>query len=226
MEGKDVEELEKVLSSLDGVKKARVIVDELTGEMKEIHVLSSADKNSKQIVRDVETAVLTITGERIDRRIISVAQMTASNAPEKEKRLSSKGRSSSSSTEEEIFKVESVGFSENGMEIEANVEISYDGEVRESSKRGVRSFKNVLKLSAEATIEAVENLMGPQLRISLDDVREVSTGERKFFLGVMTVLESNGLSRELVFAGSVGFNAVRNVAEAVVSEINSMMMSL
>jgi hypothetical protein len=221
LEEKDVEELENVLSSLDGVQKARVVVDDLTGEMKEIHILSSADKNSKQIVRDVETAVLTITGERIDRRIISVAQMSTTSNSSKRERTSFTMKEKTLVGEN--FKIESVGFSEDGLEIEINVELTDGKENKEVSKRGVRSFKNVLKLSAEATIEAIENLMGPMTRISLDDIREVSTGERKFFLGVMTVFESNGLSKELVFAGAVGFNAVRNVAEAVVNEINSTM---
>ncbi len=220
MEEKDVKEVEKVLSSLDGIQKAKVVVDELTGEMKEIHVLSLADKNSKQIVRDVETAVLTVTGERIDRRIISVAQMSA---PSVSKNKNSKPFLEESITSGKRFRIESVGFSEDEMEIEVNVELSDEEEIREASKRGVRSFKNVLKLSAEATIEAVEKLTNSSMRISLDDVREVSTGERKFFLCVMTVLKSNGLSKELVFAGAVGFNAVRNVAEAVVDEINSML---
>ncbi len=220
MEEKDVKELEEVLSSLDGIQKAKVVVDELTGEMKEIHVLSLADKNSKQIVRDVETAVLTVTGERIDRRIISVAQMSA---PSVSKSKNSKPFLEENVTSGKKFRIESVGFSEDEMEIEVNVELSDEEEIREASKRGVRSFKNVLKLSAEATIEAVEKLTNSSMRISLDDVREVSTGERKFFLGVMTVLKPNGLSKELVFAGAVGFNAVRNVAEAVVDEINSML---
>ncbi len=218
---KDVEEIERVLSSLDGVKKARVIVDETNGEMREIHVLSSGEKNSKQIVRDVETAVLTISGQRIDRRIISVAQMSAEPLIHSEDAVFYK----SDNAKEGTFEIESVGFSEDGMEIEVSVEIFDGKKLTQSSKKGVKSFKSVLKLAAETTIDAIESLSGTKLRISLDDVREVSTGERKFFLGVMTVFKSNGLSKELVFAGAVGFNAVRNVAEAVVNEVNTMFMN-
>jgi len=215
---KDIKELEGVLSSLEGIKKARVIVDDNTGEMREIHVLSFGDKNSKQVVRDIETAVLTVTGERIDRRIISVAQMenrvNAGDLNVKEKKESG-----------ELFKIESVGFSEDGMEIEVSVEITKGREMKEVTKSGVKSFKNVLKLSAEATIEAIESLMKSQTRISLDEIREVSTGEKKFFLGVMTVLEAGGMSKELVFASSISFNSVRDVADAVVNEVNSMTLS-
>ncbi len=218
MNEKDVEELESVLSSLDGIKKARVIIDETNGEMKEIHILSTGEKNSKQIVRDVETTILTVSGQRIDRRIISVAQMAVTRTPSRVNRNESETRNGT-------FKVESVGFSEDDMEIEVSVEVSDGKNLRESSRSGVRSFKNVLKLAAEATISALESLTASKMRFSLDDVREVSTGERKFFLGVMTIMESNGLSKELVFAGAVGFNAVRNVAEAVVSEVNAMLMN-
>ncbi len=218
MNEKDVEELESVLSSLDGIKKARVIIDETNGEMKEIHILSTGEKNSKQIVRDVETTILTVSGQRIDRRIISVAQMAVARTPSRVNRNESEIKNGT-------FKVESVGFSEDDMEIEVSVEVSDGKNLRESSRSGVRSFKNVLKLAAEATISALESLTASKMRFSLDDVREVSTGERKFFLGVMTIMESNGLSKELVFAGAVGFNAVRNVAEAVVSEVNAMLMN-
>lgn len=218
MNEKDTKELERILTSLDGIEKARVVVDDKTGEMREIHVLSSGDKNSKQIVRDIETAVLTITGERIDRRIISVAQMNLGTSVENPSIEEKKENG-------ELLKIEAVGFSEDGMEIEVSVEITKGREMKEVTKRGVKSFKNVLKLSAEATIEAIENLMNSRTRISLDEIREVSTGERKFFLGVMTVLKSGGMSKELVFAGSIGFNAVRNVADAVISEVNSMILN-
>ncbi len=207
---KSLEELEKVLTSLDGIEKAKVIVDEDTGEMREIHILSSGDKSSKQIVRDVETAILTIIGERIDRRIISVAQMTGGYAKSEEKA----GNGSD-------FKIDSVGFSEDGIEIEVNVGVTKGRAIKEISKRGGKSFKNVLKLSAESAIEAIEGLMTSEVRLSLDEIREVSTGEKKFFLGVMTVLKSGGMSKELVFAGAVGFNPVKNVAEAIVDKVNS-----
>ncbi len=217
MNEKETKELERILTSLDGIEKARVVVDGGNGEMREIHILSSGNKSSKQIVRDIETAVLTITGERIDRRIISVAQI--------DNRSGMEGANSEEKKESgELFKIESVGFSEDGMEMEVNVEITKGREMKEITKHGVKSFKNVLKLSAESTIEAIESLMNSKTRISLDEIREVSTGERKFFLGVMTVLKTGGMSKELVFAGAIGFNAVRNVADAVVSEMNSMIL--
>ncbi len=207
---KNVEELEKVLTSLDGIEKAKVIVDEDTGEMKEIHVLSSVDKSSKQIVRDIETAILTIVGERIDRRIISVAQMSGKYLKSGEK-----------NGDGDKFKIDSVGFSEDGIEIEVNVGITKGSAMKEISKRGGKSFKNVLKLSAESAIEAIEGLMTSEIRLTLDEIREVSTGEKRFFLGVMTVLKVGGMSKELVFAGAIGFNPVKNVAEAVIDKVNS-----
>ncbi len=207
---REIGNLEKVLTSLDGVEKAKVIVDEDTGEMKEIHVLSSGNKSSKQIVRDIETVILTVIGERIDRRIISIAQMKNEYFKDKEEI----GNDSD-------FKIDSVGFSEDGIEIEVNVGVMKGNEMKESSKRGGKSFKNVLKLSAESTIESIEGLISSEVRLSLDEIREVSTGEKKFFLGVITILKSGGMSKELIFAGAVGFNPVKNVADAIIDKINS-----
>jgi copper chaperone CopZ len=206
MEVKQAEELSKMLSTLDGVMKAKVILDPESGELTEVHILAYGDKNPKQIVRDIETAILTISGERIDRRIISIAQMggegqTEDNTPG--------------------FKVQSAGLSEDGMEIEISVGITMGISSKDSKKRGIKSFKNVLKLSAEATMEAMENVAESKLKFSLDEIREVTIEDRKFFIGIMTVISSLGMTKELVFSGKIEFNSVKDIAEAIIEKINS-----
>ncbi len=206
MEVKQAEELSKMLSTLDGVMKAKVILDPESGELTEVHILAYGDKNPKQIVRDIETAILTISGERIDRRIISIAQMggegqTEDNTPG--------------------FKVQSAGLSEDGTEIEISVGIAMGISSKDSKKRGIKSFKNVLKLSAEATMEAMENVAESKLKFSLDEIREVTIEDRKFFIGIMTVISNLGMTKELVFSGKIEFNSVKDIAEAIIEKINS-----
>ncbi len=68
------EDAERLLSSLAGVVSAHVVAD-ATGDIVEIHILSSPDLHPKQMVRNVESALSAGLGIQIDRRIVSVAQI-------------------------------------------------------------------------------------------------------------------------------------------------------
>jgi hypothetical protein len=68
-----VKRAENLLTSLTGVLSARVVVSPL-GEVEEIHVLTQGGTAPKQVVRNVESALLAHLGLKIDHRKISVAQ--------------------------------------------------------------------------------------------------------------------------------------------------------
>lgn len=68
-----VRRAENLLTSLEGVLSARVVTTPL-GEVSEIHILASAGLNPKQVVRNVESALLAHLGLKVDHRKISVAQ--------------------------------------------------------------------------------------------------------------------------------------------------------
>jgi hypothetical protein len=74
-----VRRAEKLLISLQGVLSARVVANQ-QGEVTEVHVLVQAGSTPKQVVRNVESALLAHLGLKIDHRKISVAQ-TASVEP-------------------------------------------------------------------------------------------------------------------------------------------------
>ncbi|MGE0354952.1 MAG: hypothetical protein AB7Q69_17200 [Gemmatimonadales bacterium] len=64
---------ENLLTSLEGVLSARVVTTPL-GEVSEIHILAQAGLSPKQVVRNVESALLAQLGLKVDHRKISVAQ--------------------------------------------------------------------------------------------------------------------------------------------------------
>jgi hypothetical protein len=68
-----VRRAEQLLTSLEGVLSARVVTTPL-GEVAEIHILASSALNAKQVVRNVESALLAHLGVKVDHRKISVAQ--------------------------------------------------------------------------------------------------------------------------------------------------------
>ena len=69
-----VDQYKKLLLGLSGILSARVSLD-THGNIREIHVLATADRNVKQVVRDVRSALSSFFDLDVDHRIISVAQM-------------------------------------------------------------------------------------------------------------------------------------------------------
>ncbi|HSH45669.1 MAG TPA: hypothetical protein VK966_07420 [Longimicrobiales bacterium] len=69
---------EELLSSLAGVVSAHVVTQD--DDPVEIHILSSAELHPKQVVRNVESALSAGLGMKIDRRIVSVAQVKTPGA--------------------------------------------------------------------------------------------------------------------------------------------------
>lgn len=68
-----VRRAENLLTSLEGVLSARVVTTPL-GEVSEVHILAQAGQPAKQVVRNVESALLAHLGLRVDHRKISIAQ--------------------------------------------------------------------------------------------------------------------------------------------------------
>jgi len=75
--------VDNVVSKLPGVHNARIVYDE-SGEMVEIHVLADISKPAKQLVRDIETAIFASSGIKIDRKIVSIAQISLDSGDEEE----------------------------------------------------------------------------------------------------------------------------------------------
>jgi len=68
-----VRRAENLLTSLEGILSARVVTTPL-GEVSEVHVLAQSGLAPKQLVRNIESALLAHLGLKIDHRKISVAQ--------------------------------------------------------------------------------------------------------------------------------------------------------
>src|SRR5260221_899671 len=68
-----IKRVENLITALTGVLSARVVVTPL-GEVSEVHVLTRSDIQPKQVVRNIESALMAQLGFKIDHRKISVAQ--------------------------------------------------------------------------------------------------------------------------------------------------------
>ena len=70
----NIEEYQALLNQLPGIINSKIIVDE-EGNLIEIHILSDTGRSPKQIVRDVQSALLANNNLKVDHKIISVAQI-------------------------------------------------------------------------------------------------------------------------------------------------------
>jgi hypothetical protein len=69
----ELAEMEGALSRIRSVLGVRIISDG-TGEIIEVHILASDERNPKQIVRDTESTLLVKFGRRVDHKKIGVVQ--------------------------------------------------------------------------------------------------------------------------------------------------------
>jgi hypothetical protein len=70
---KELAEMEGAVSRIRSVLGARIISDG-QGEIIEVHILASDERNPKQIVRDTESTLLVKFGRRVDHKKIGVVQ--------------------------------------------------------------------------------------------------------------------------------------------------------
>lgn len=76
-----VDEAESLLRTLPAIASAKVLRD-ADGVVRDVHILATTDLGPKQIVRNVESALLARFGVRLDHRAISVAQSATARVAE------------------------------------------------------------------------------------------------------------------------------------------------
>ncbi len=145
-------QIEATLRELKGVCGARVVADE-KGIIQEIHLLVEGDRNPKQVVRDVESALMAHFGVNIDHRKVSVAQKSV-------------GRGYTSAR----LRWLDLQIVQEGTRATVTVFVERGGQVYRGVASGVRVSTQLPRLVAAATLRAVESAHGLHERFGLEDV--------------------------------------------------------
>ncbi len=171
----DARTLEDVISKVSGVMSVKVV--EENGEPREIHVIASSDKNPKQVVRDIETMVLASIGFKLDRKIISVAQMDSQHSLPRRK-----------------YDVSDVTLEEYGSTVKAVVRIlSLNGEERIGEYEGPNTSVNLPKVVGMAVVNSLE----PNSAVSVDDVQKLVMAGEEFVICHLTFSDGSNETRIL-----------------------------
>lgn len=211
---------EDLICKVQGVYSAKVKVDDADGEIIECHVLADRTRNVKQLVRDVQSALMAKFHVNLDYKLISVAQVDnldtilASAKPEPEE----------AKPESPRVQLKSFMMGYEGNSIKATVSISvgelvYSGEA--SGNNGVNSRFRTL---AQAVVNAVNYNVSDNMTLSILDVqRFIINGQNAFAVAIY--FRCRGREENLLGAAMIREDENMAVVKAALDALNRRLFS-
>jgi hypothetical protein len=156
---------------------ARVVVTPL-GEVSEVHVLTKSDIAPKQVVRNIESALMAQLGMKIDHRKISVAQ-TADVRPIEE--LQDEAVRTRANKRVVVFQGLEVRPSDRSQRVIVRVRLSFEGKEAEAEEQGTDTVRNRVEAAARAASLCLDELL-PDNSVALEGAQIIEAFDRKFVL--------------------------------------------
>src|SRR3989442_13422220 len=170
-----VKRAENLIAGLTGILSARVVVTPL-GEVSEIHVLTSSDIQPKQVVRNIESALMAQLGVKIDHRKISVAQTADVRPIEQMQEEAVRTRAKKRVV---IFQGLEVRPSERPQRVQIRVRLSFEGKEAEAEEQGTDTARNRVEAAARAASLCLDELL-PDNSVALEGAQIIEAFDRKF----------------------------------------------
>ena len=170
---------EELITSLAGVLSARIVAGR-GGEIEEVHVLTSAGMAAKQVVRNVESALMAQLGIKVDHRKISVAQ----TAEMKPLQVLEQGAVTEAASRRRHVFTDLVIESPRPRRVQVRVLLKAGGLDLEGMEEGVDEARSRVQLAARATVRALEREL-EEAGVVLEGVRVVEAFDRKLVLAAV-----------------------------------------
>ena len=178
-----VRRAENLLTSLEGVLSARVVTTPL-GEVSEVHILAQAGLQAKQLVRNVESALLAQLGLRVDHRKISIAQTAEVRPIETLERHAVRERSLQRTV---LFEGVAIQPGRKPARQMVQVSLSVGGRVEAAEEESADSVRGRIEAAARATVALLDRLL-EKGSLALEGARLVQTMDRDLvFAGVQAM---------------------------------------
>ena len=200
-------ELEEVIRRVRGVASVRVLKDE-QDNIAEVHVVADPRRNPKQLVRDIESAVVVQMGLNLDHKKISVVQLESEPRSE-----ASPFEHSPAATQRPLL----VGLSYHlqGSQVRVEVHLEVGGETYSGAASSDLSLAGLGVLAAGAVLKA----LGPRLEnlqpVRLAEAVKVRVAFRDAWLVVVETAEG-----PLVGAALVVRDDLEAAAEATLAALS------
>ena len=177
-----VRRAENLLTSLEGILSARVVTTPL-GEVSEVHVLASSGLSPKQIVRNIESALLAQLGLKIDHRKISIAQTADVRPIEALEQSAVRERALQRAV---LFENLAVAPGRRPHRITISVTLSYRGQTESAEEESSDTPRSRVEAAAKAAVTVLDRLLAnAQASVALEGATIVEAFDREFaFVGV------------------------------------------
>jgi len=196
----DFNVFQEMINKINGVISTKIIHQD--NDIQEMHILANTLRAPKQIVRDIESILLTTFDYRVDRKVISIAQIeTEDNDP-----------------------IKRIKFGGISLEVQANilecsVKLMYEEQEFFVTQVGIKTTANRKKIVAKATIDAVEKILGQTFIFDVQDV--ISTTNREVtFISVLVNMVINETEETMVGSAIVKNDINEAIAKATLAAIN------
>ena len=209
-----IKRAENLITSLTGVLSARVVVGP-QGDVSEIHVLTAGDVQAKQVVRNIESALMAQLGLKIDHRKISVAQ-TADVRPIEA--LQQEAISTRAKKRVVVFQGLEVRPAARPQRVLVRVRLAFEEREAEAEEQGTDTMRNRVEAAARAAAFCLDELL-PDNSIALEGAQLIEAFDRKF---VMVAVHGLGGREAQLLTGTceIRESAERSAVLAVLDATN------
>lgn len=190
--------MEAALLQIPEVRAARVVTGQ-EGNPVEVHIVAGTGKTPKQVVRDVQTVALATTGTPIDHRIVSVVQLPGEVAAAPSRMV-----------------LDEIATETRGSKSRIRVVLSKGDRQASGEASGVSSVEGLIRLAAEATVQAIRGLLSDGPWLAIEEVAIRRLGSRD--VAMTTVMMGPGptaLAGSAVVVGQHTDAVVRSVLDAL-----------
>lgn len=195
--------IEEVARRVRGVLAVRVIGDEQ--EVAEIHILANRERTPKQLVRDVESALLLHLGVSVDYKKISVLQVEPEGLV--------------AGTNPVYPRLTAIRTGSASGQWVAEVELLLNNKVYTYKASCPMTQRNRLRVVAMAVARVLDNFFGPGTALMVEDVFEVEVAHRRAVVVGVDLAPEGGNEEKLIGCAYVETTLDEAVAQATLRAI-------
>ncbi|MGH8572669.1 MAG: hypothetical protein ACREX8_08845, partial [Gammaproteobacteria bacterium] len=170
-----VRRAENLLTSLEGILSARVVTTPL-GEVSEVHVLAQSGLAPKQLVRNIESALLAQLGLKIDHRKISIAQTADVKPIEALERDAVRDKVLQRAV---LFENLTVAPGRRPHRILISVTLSYRGQTETAEEEAADTPRSRVEAAAKAAVTVLDRLL-KESSLALEGAKIVEAFDQQF----------------------------------------------
>ena len=196
--------------------------------IREIHILTRSHRPAKQIVRDVQTLLLTRFDRTIDHRVVSVAF----TGPESKVQMPPDIRPTPGPepivvpvTPEDRIRFGGVNLYVSGPRAQAQVELRWKGMPRMGSAAGWSTRNGAHRLIASATLAAVQEFLDDEVALGVSEIEFLKMGRAEVVVVGLSLL-AHREEKMLVGSCAVDQDAQQAVVLATLAALNRVLGGL